>query len=180
MGVLCLVLLISFRTAQPLPLTRPSTFTTLEWALRRVLQEITCRELTALELKQQFRNNNNISFDVQVMLKKIDIQDQEDCKRARPLYFLDYRRGIHPNCTSHSLPRLQLIESVTPVFPAYYMDWECGGDCSEETFQVRNYELLQRTNQCTQGTADWTSIEAATSHRLNVTRRCIFNHQKHI
>lgn len=148
------------------------SFTRLEWALRQVLQEITCTELTASELKEQFRNNLNISQDVKGMLKKIDIQEQEGCKRIRPLYFLDFRRGIHPNCSSRSLPRLRLIPSKTPVFPPYYMDWECGNGGYGQQVPIRNYELLERTNDCSQGTAEWRYIEAATSHPLTVTERC--------
>lgn len=171
--ILSVLFLACFSISEARPTDSLGSFTTLEWALRRVLREITCVELTASELKEQFRNNMNITQDVKGMLKKIDIQDEtESCKR-RPLYFLDFRKGIHPNCTSHSLPRLRLIESQTPVFPSYYMDWECSEGYSEEVqFPVRNYELLERTNDCSQGTAEWRYIEGATSHPLLVTEQC--------
>lgn len=171
-SVLCLA---CFSIGQARPASAwPRSFSTLERSLRQVLQEITCTELTAAELKEQFRSNMNITQDVKGMLKKIDIQEEtEDCNRVRPLYFLDFRKGIHPNCTGHSLPRLRLIESRTPVFPPYYMDWECSTGYSDEVrFQVRNYELLQRTNDCPQGTEEWRYIEGATSHPLSVTEQC--------
>lgn len=176
--LLCLAC-FSIGEARPAAASLPHSFSTLEWALRRVLRDITCTELTPSELKEQFRNNVNITQDVKGMLKKIDIQEEaEGCKRVRPLYFLDFRKGIHPNCTSHSLPRLRLIESKTPVFPPYYMDWECTESYSNEVevgglqFQVRNYELLQQTNDCPQGTAEWRYIEGAISHPLSVTEKC--------
>lgn len=168
-SALCLACLGCIGEARPASASR--SFSTLEGALRRVLREITCTKLTASELKEQFRSNMNITQDVKGMLKKIDIQEEtEDCNRVRPLYFLDFRKGIHPNCTSYSLPRLRLIESRTPVFPPYYMDWECSEGYSDEVrFQARNYELLQRTNDCPQGTEEWRYIEGAT---MSVTEQC--------
>ena len=176
----CFVIAICFHTAQPRPTTttKYSSFTTLEWALRRVLHEITCQELTESQLKHQFINNKNISLNVLGLLKNMSIQEQEGCREIRRPYFLDFRNDTL-NCTIHcdsALPRLRLIESATPVFPAYYMDWECGPDCIEEVWEITTYELLQRTNSCSDGTADWTGISAAQSHPLTVTGRCIKKH----
>ena len=170
---MCFVLVISFHAAQPRPTTNTkySSFNTLEWALRRVLHEITCQELTDSQLKRQFFFHSNVTLNVLGLLNNISIQEQEGCREVRPLYFLDFRNR-NSNCTNYALPRLRLIESATPVFPPYYMDWECGRECSEVVEEVRNYELLQRTNSCSGGTADWTTIEAARSHPLRLTREC--------
>ena len=171
----CFVVAICFHTVQPRPTTttKYSSFTTLEWALRRVLDEITCQELTESQLKHEFMSNSLITLNVMGLLNNISIQEQEGCREIRQLYFLDYRGGLVSNCTNPYLPRLRLIESATPVFPAYYMDWDCGQDCSESVEGNINYELLQRTNSCSEGTADWTGIEATRSHPLTVTRACI-------
>ena len=153
------------------PTVRPKTLNLLENALRSVWQELVCRELNTTELNDLFLTNTNISTDVQDRLKSIEIQ--EDCKVFRPVYYLDFRKSIHPSCANFSLPRIRSIKSEVPVFPAYYMDWECSGPCTAEyTPRVRNYELLQRTNDCKNGTEEWIYIEAGRSHPLTGARNC--------
>ena len=167
-------------------------FALLEHALRQVLREIACQELTTGELETQFRSrNSSITRDVKAMLKSIDVPAQADdadgiaCKRcatadppssAGQLHFLDFRRSVSDrDCFAGALPRLRLIESAVPVFPAYYMDWECGDGCRGNYTDVANYELLQKTGTCCDGTADWTPVEAAHTYPLKVSRNCFAN-----
>ena len=150
-----------------------ASYPSLEQALRRLLKEVTCRELTEAELEHDFLRNSSrfITYNVRRLLKSISLAESDNCQqRARQLHFLDYRGAT--NC-SEALPALRLIHSTTPVFPAYYMEWECGAGCTERRRRVRNYELLQRVNTCSDGTADWTDIEASASHPLDVIEMCV-------
>ena len=159
--------------------SRAESFAFLELALQRVLREIACQELTAAELETQFRINSTVTREVKAILKHIDlpVQDGGDTRRPEPptqqLHFLDFRgSGSHPNCAAGALPRLRLIESAAPVFPAYYMEWACGDGCASVYENVANYELLQRTGTCCDGTADWTTVEATLTHPLRVSKTC--------
>ena len=194
-GVICSLILTisSHTTAEARPAVRMSTttraesalaFTELELALHRVLRQIACRELTAAELGTQFLTNSSVTREVKAILKSIDLPSdygdgvpfKRPCATAEPpteqLYFLDFRSASDPECVAGSLPRLRLIDSAVPVFPAYYMDWECGYGCSSNYTKVANYELLQKTGTCCDGTADWTTVEATYTYPLTVSRAC--------
>ena len=169
-----------------------SNFALLELALRQVLREIACQELTAAELERQFRSpNSTITRDVKAILKSIDLPAHGGCNGLAPckhsastsaeqssgkLHFLDFRRSVNDrDCVASALPRLRLIESAVPVFPAYYMDWECGDGCRSNYTDVNNYELLQKTGTCCDGTADWATVEATHTYPLKVFRTCTVN-----
>ena len=164
-----------------------SSFAFLELALRQALREIACEELTASELEGQFIRNSTVSRNVKALLKHIDLPvDRDDLPAlcggsngdgsgcgGQSLHFLDFRdSGSDTACVASALPRLRLIESPVPVFPAYYMDWECGTGCVGEDQLVTNYELLQRTRTCCDGTADWVTTEAGSTLPLTVARTC--------
>ena len=176
---LCLCVIGCYQLGETKPFVRNEktvSFAYLEKALRRVLEEITCRELTTEELEYKYHFDSNVTSNGRMNLKSIVIPDQED---AWKLHYLDLRRdGGDPNCVKKALPRLRMIEgriptSKVPVFPAYYMDWECSEDCVENIRNEDNYELLQRTDSCSDGVRDWDTIQAPTDYPLSVTRKCI-------
>lgn len=183
LSVLFVAVALSFRTAETRPNSGPrqivESYPSLEQALRRLLKEVTCRELNASELNIQFTNNGSIPFSVRKLVKSIDIplyteQDRPTGCYERiehPIHFLDYRQ--QSNDCSRALPALRLIDSTTQVFPAYYMDWECGTGCTEQRRCINNYVLLQRTDTCSDGTADWRTIDASEGPPLNVIEGCI-------
>ena len=160
--------------------SQTESFAFLELALRRVLSEISCEELTAEELETQFRTNSTVTRNVRAILKHIDLPTRSydgagsgDGDSSEKLHFLDYRLGVSDtDCMAGALPRLRVIESAVPVFPAYYMEWECGEGCMASSEDVTNYELLRKTGTCCDGTADWTTFEAGCTHPLNVVRTC--------
>ena len=174
-----ILLAVSFRTTETRAVEKAAAYDSLERALRQVLTAISCRELTATELEHLFREYaslGNISSCIEEILKSLEIPNREDCKGTQLLHFLDFRHnGSNQRCMLQALPRLRLISnsSEMAVFPAYYMDWECSSDCDEQIWTPRNYELMQRTNTCSENTADWRVIEAAETHSLNVTSHCI-------
>lgn len=187
LSLLIILLAVSFRTpethAASLRITetreKSAAFDSLERTLREVLEAISCRELTSTELGSLFEGYatlGNISSCTEDRLDSLEIPDKEDCRRRQLLHFLDYREeGSDPECLSRAFPRLRLIPNATEisVFPAYYMDWKCSSDCDEQILTPNNFELLQRTNTCSDYTADWKVIEAARPHSLNATSRCV-------
>ena len=171
LGVLYMVLALSVWKGESRPTPTLESLNTLERALRDVLTELECRRPDLTELAHDFQWNINITMDVAERLREIFVPI--NCTHTVPLHYLDFRSSVVSECANQSKPRIRRIESATTVFPTHYMDWECTGSCSgERTQAVRNYELLQRTDGCSDGMEKWIGVEAATMYPLEVTLTC--------
>lgn len=180
-GALLIAIYGKFSEARPTPSVttyggdagrQEDSLTLLELSLRRVLNEISCQQLNDEQLENKF--NSTAATPMRPLLKHISLPSRDG--GVVKLHFLDYRlSGSQPNCASAALPRLRLIPSAMPVFPAYYMDWECKNDSSQPPVEklIENYDLLQKTGTCsTDGTAKWTVIDGSVCCPLKVVRTC--------
>lgn len=169
--VFYVVLALYVWKGEPRPTPTLESLNTLERALRDVLNELECRRPDLTELAHNFQWNINITMDVAELLREIFVPI--NCTHTVPLHYLDFRSSIASECVNQSKPRIRRIESTTTVFPTHYMDWECTGSCSGgRTQAVRNYELLQRTDGCSDGMEKWIGVEAATIYPLEVALTC--------
>ena len=151
--------------AQSRPMPVLASLNVLQRALKQVLKELECQGRNLSELHDDFKKSNITSTTIE-RLAKIDVP--LNSTNTVPFYYLDFRGGVSANCASQSKPVIKRIESLFPIFPSHYAEWDCR-QCAHTNRNVY-YEVLQRTGSCKDGKEQWIGFENTIP--LNVVTKC--------